>query len=83
MVAHEEQMQKVLREIIQGARQKFTEPLWQEQKNLQRLWQSEQARQQEQFQEVLLRLQRLEEKIQQMPGQLLAALRDAISQAGS
>jgi len=78
----DELFQKLLQDIMTGLRKKMVQPVLEENKRL--ASSLEQFREEDRvaIRELLQRLETLENKIQQVPLVLLAALRDAINQAG-
>lgn len=78
----DELFQQILKDIMLGLRKKMVQPVLEENKKLANSL--EQFREEDRMatRELLQRLDTLEEKIQQVPLLILAALRDAINQAG-
>jgi Na+/phosphate symporter len=78
----DELFQQILQDIMTGLRKKMVQPVLEENKKL--ASSLEQFREEERaaIRELLQRLEELENKIQQIPLLILAALRDAINQAG-
>lgn len=78
----EELIQQMLYDILSGLKTKLVQPLWD--KNLKIADRLEELKEQDRagMAELKERLAVLEDKVQQMPLTVLAALRDAINQAG-
>jgi hypothetical protein len=78
----DELIQQMLYDILYGLKTKLVQPLWD--KNLKIAERLEELKEQDQagIAELKERLAVLEDKVQQMPLTILAAMRDAISQAG-
>jgi cell fate (sporulation/competence/biofilm development) regulator YmcA (YheA/YmcA/DUF963 family) len=79
---NDELFQQILKDIMLGFRKKMIQPVLEENKKL--ACNLEQFREEDRMaiRELLQRLETLEEKIHQLPLVILAALRDAINQAG-
>lgn len=80
--AGDELIQQMLRDILLGLRTKLVQPVLEE--NLRIAGRLEELKTQDRagLEELIERLEALENKVQQVPLAILAALRDAINQAG-
>lgn len=80
--AGDELIQQMLRDILVGLRTKLVQPVLEE--NLRIAGRLEELKAQDRagLTELMERLEALENKVQQVPLAILAALRDAINQAG-
>lgn len=78
----DELFQEILKDIMNGLRKKMVQPVLEENRKLALSLEQFQAEDRAAIRELLQRLDALENKIQQVPLVILAALRDAINQAG-
>ena len=78
----DELFQQILQDIMAGLRQKMVQPVLEENKKLASSLEQFREEDRAAIRELLQRLEELENKIQQIPLLILAALRDAINQAG-
>lgn len=78
----DELIQQVLKDILTGLRKKMTQPVLEENIKLAARLEELTLQNRAEAQEIMVKLEALEEKVQQMPLIILAALRDAVNQAG-
>ncbi len=78
----DEVLQKLTRDIMKGARLKLMDPVLDENRRLLELLQAIQKQEKDEFATIKVRLELLEQSIQQLPILILSAMRDAINQAG-
>jgi hypothetical protein len=78
----DEVMMKLSRDIMRGAKTKLVEPIVTENKKLAEMLQTLQRQQRDELTAIKVRLEILEQSVQQIPVLILAAIRDAINQAG-
>ncbi|MDD4237438.1 MAG: hypothetical protein PHT62_02600 [Desulfotomaculaceae bacterium] len=78
----DELFQEILKDIMAGLRKKMVQPVLEENKKLASSLEQFREEDRAAIRELLQRLEALENKIQQVPLVILAALRDAINQSG-
>ncbi|HBC94583.1 MAG TPA: hypothetical protein DCZ10_17220 [Pelotomaculum sp.] len=78
----DELFQQMLKDIMTGLRKKMVQPVLEENRKLASSLEQFREEDRAAIRELLQRLESLENKIQQVPLVILAALRDAINQAG-
>jgi NAD-specific glutamate dehydrogenase len=78
----DELLQQILKDIMAGLRKKMVQPVLEENRKLASDLNQFREEDRAAIRELLQRLEELEDKIQQVPLVILAALRDAINQAG-
>lgn len=78
----DEVLQKLMKDIVKGAKAKLVEPVLDENRRLSEILAALGQQEREQFSALQKRLDHLEASIQQIPILILAAIRDAINQAG-
>ncbi len=79
----DEAMQSLMNDIVKGVRAKLVEPVINENKKLAGLLAELHGRDQQEFREIKARMDRLEEAVQATPLLLLAAIKEAVNQAGT
>jgi hypothetical protein len=80
--ASDDLIQQLLRDILSGLKKKMVQPVLEENQKIAGRLEALKAEDQALLKELKERLEALENKVQQIPLVILAALRDAISQAG-
>ncbi|MFZ5596779.1 MAG: hypothetical protein ACOY31_07170 [Bacillota bacterium] len=78
----EQLMQKLMDDIISGARNKFVEPVLSENRKIGRLLDEMHEKDRREFETLRARIDRLEEAVLTTPLLLLNAIKEAISRAG-
>lgn len=78
----DEVLQKLMKDIVRGARAKLVEPVLDENRRLSEILGELQQTQRNEYSALQKRMDQLEASIQQIPILILAAMRDAINQAG-
>lgn len=78
----DELFQQILKDIMVGLRKKMVQPVLEENRKLAASLEQFREEDRAAIRDLLQRLETLENKIQQVPLMILAALRDAINQAG-
>lgn len=79
----DEAMQELMNDIVRGVRAKLVEPVINENRKLAGLLGELHGKDQQEFKEIKARIDRLEEALQAAPLLLLAAIKEAINQAGT
>ena len=80
--AGDDLIQQLLRDILSGLKKKMVQPVLEENQKIAGRLEALKAEDQALLKELKERLEALENKVQQIPLVILAALRDAISQTG-
>ena len=80
--ASDDLIQQLLRDILSGLKKKMVQPVLEENQKIAGRLEALKAEDQALLKELKERLEALENKVQQIPLVILAALRDAISQIG-
>ncbi|MFZ5646359.1 MAG: hypothetical protein ACOY30_01935 [Bacillota bacterium] len=75
-------MQGLMNDIVKGVKIKLVEPVIDESRKLERIMEEQHGKDQKEFEEIKARLNRLEEAVKDTPVLLLAAIKEAINQAG-
>lgn len=78
----DEAMQGLMTDIVRGVRAKMVEPVLDESRKLAGILGDLHGKDQEEFAEIKARIDRLEEAVRATPLLLLAAIKEAINQAG-
>ncbi|KJS14493.1 MAG: hypothetical protein VR69_17335 [Peptococcaceae bacterium BRH_c4b] len=73
---------KLTQDIMKGAKIRLVEPVVAENRRLAEMLQAIQKQEKDEFAHIKVRLDLLEQSVQQIPVLILAAIRDAINQAG-
>ena len=82
-VQQDEILMKLSRDIMRGAKTRLLEPVVAENRKLAEMLQALQKEERDEFTNIKVRLDLLEQSVQQIPILILTAIRDAINQAGA
>lgn len=75
-------LMKLTQDIMKGAKARLVEPVVAENRKLSEMLQALHKQERDEFTNIKVRLDLLEQSVQQIPVLILAAIRDAINQAG-